>query len=534
MNQPAHILRRVFARLTGSGRSVALNASIVAVAFAASRVLGMVREIVIAAQFGTGETYDAYIAAFRIPDLLFMLVMSGAFGSAFIPVFAGHLARNSPESAWRLANALLTWAVLIFVLLAQVILWLAGPLVTRVIAPELSPDAQELAINLTRLFLLSPLLLGLGAAGKGILESHDAFTLPAFAPILYNMGIILGAIALTPLIGVYGLAAGVIAGAFAHAGIQFVQIIRLGFRPRPSLARDVDGLGEVVRLMAPRVASQAASQMNLIVMTNFASRLGDGRISALHYAQSLVLLPHGVLALSVSTVIFPLMARQFAMSQLDDLMQTLRRAIGVLVFLSIPAAIGLFIFRYSIVQVVFEYGSFTSESTELVASALGFFAIGLVARVVAEPVTRAFYAMHDTRTPLVIALSTIAVNVGLSWVLSGWMGHTGLALSLSITYVIRMMALLGVLFARTGGLRIDGMPSLFRMMIAGAPFVVVAHLLADPVAGITEPDNHSRIPSYLGFLAAIGVSLVVYLGASYLLRIPEFEQVRQRLRRARS
>lgn len=285
------------------------NAAIVAGAFAVSRLLGLVREIVIAGQFGTGETYDAYLAAFRIPDLIFVVVMSGAFGSAFIPVFGGFLARDDPDRAWKLANTLLTYVVVILVIVAQIILLFAGPLINDIIAPELPPEGQRLAVNLTRLLLLSPLLLGLGAAAKGMLEAHDAFTLPAIAPILYNLGIILGAIALTPSIGVYGLAAGVILGAASHVAIQFAALVRYGFRIRPSLSRDTEGLAEVARLMLPRIAGQVASQANLIVMTNFASRLGEGRISALSYVQHLVLLPHGILAMSLSTVIFPRMAR---------------------------------------------------------------------------------------------------------------------------------------------------------------------------------------------------------------------------------
>ncbi|MDQ3541648.1 MAG: murein biosynthesis integral membrane protein MurJ, partial [Chloroflexota bacterium] len=198
------------------GRTVAANAAIVALAFAVSRVLGMVREIIIAARFGTGETYDAYIAAFRIPDLLFFIVMSGAFGSAFIPVFGGYLTQGDEERAWRLANTLLTWIVVAFLIAAQLIFLFAPQLVGTVIAPELSAESQDLAVNLTRLLLLSPLLLGLGAAAKGMLEAEDAFTLSAIAPILYNLGIIFGAIALAPVFGIYGLAAGVIIGALAH------------------------------------------------------------------------------------------------------------------------------------------------------------------------------------------------------------------------------------------------------------------------------------------------------------------------------
>jgi len=235
---------------------MASNALIVAAAFAVSRVLGMVREVIIAAQFGTGDTYDAYVAAFRLPDLLFVLVMSGAFGSAFIPVFGGFLARGDEDAAWRLASTLLTYTVVILLLVSQLVFVFAGDIIGRLVAPDLPLESRELAVNLTRLLLLSPLLLGLGAAGKGMLEAHDAFTLPAIAPILYNLGIIAGATMLTPFLGIYGPAYGVVAGAAGHVAIQYWALLRHGLRFRPSLSRQTAGLGAVARLMGPRVTGR--------------------------------------------------------------------------------------------------------------------------------------------------------------------------------------------------------------------------------------------------------------------------------------
>jgi putative peptidoglycan lipid II flippase len=407
---------------------------------------------------------------------------------------------------------------------AQVIFLFAGPLVNDIIAPELPPDAQRLAVNLTRLLLLSPLLLGLGAAAKGMLEAHDAFTLPAIAPILYNLGIILGAIALTPWIGVYGLAAGVILGAASHVAIQFAALLRYGFRVRPSLSRETEGLAEVVRLMLPRIAGQVAGQANLIVMTNFASRLGEGRIAALNYAQHLVLLPHGILAMSLSTVIFPRLARQFELGKVDEFRQTMYRALGPLVFLTVPAAIGLFTFRVSIVQIVLQYGSFTAESTALVADAVGYFALGLLARALIEPITRAFYAMRDTRTPLVVALLAIVVNIAGSAILAPRLGHGGLALSISITSTLRMLALLTILSRRTGGLGDILGPSLMRMLPALAIMAVVANGMESVLRPITDPVNGRSVWSYVLFVLSLAGAGAVFLVVAYLFRIPELFQ----------
>ncbi|MBA2277184.1 MAG: murein biosynthesis integral membrane protein MurJ, partial [Chloroflexia bacterium] len=469
--------------------------------------------------------YDAYVAAFRIPDLLFLVVMSGAFGSAFIPVFGGFLARGEDERAWRLANAVLTYTILILAILAQLVLLFAGPLVSRVIAPELPPESQQLATNLTRLLLLSPLLLGLGAAGKDMLEARDAFTLPAIAPLLYNLGIIFGTVALTPVLGVYGLVVGVILGAVGHAGLQFASLIRGGRRFRPNLSRHTAGLAEVGRLMAPRIAGQAVFQANLIVMTNFASRLGEGTISALNYALQLYLLPHGVLALSLSTVLFPHMTRQFELGRRDEMMGTLDRAIGVLVFLTIPAMIGLIVFRTSIVQVVFQHGAFTAESAALVAEALGYLACGLLAVTVVEVVTQAFYAMHDARTPVITAILTVGANIAMSWLLVGSLGHGGLALSLAITAIIRMVVLLVILARRTEGFGPTIASSLPRVALAGASMVTVALLLMEPLRRWTDPATTPTLGAFGALALALIVTGLTYLIAAHALRIPEFTRL---------
>lgn len=521
--------RRLTVAQATRGRSVAANATIVAAAFVASRLLGMLREILIARQFGTSPSYDAYVAAFRIPDLLFLVVMSGAFGAAFIPVFGGFLSRGEEARAWRLASAVLTYTLVALAAMTVLVLILAGPLMRWIVAPGLEPPQQELATNLTRLLLLSPLFLGLGAAAKGMLEAQDLFTLPAIAPILYNLGIIFGAVALAPQMGVYGLAVGVIAGALGHAGLQFAGLIRRGMRFRPSLSRRTEGLREVARLMAPRLIGQAAFQVNFIVMTNFASRLGESRVSSMNYAYQLFMLPHGVLALSLSTVIFPMMARQFELRELGQLKHTLGRALGSLLFLTFPAAVGLFAFRVSIIQVLFQFGSFSAESTQLVAVALAYFALGLAAFAVVEAVTRAFYAMHDTTTPVVAAIVTIVANIALSWLLAPRLGHGGLALSISITTTIEMLILLAVLYRRIGGLGWALLISVARTALASSIMGVVALWLAGPLARVTDPSHGRSFTTLAAFALTLAATGAVYLTAAYYLRAPELEHVLTRI-----
>ncbi len=510
-------------------RSIAANAVIVAAAFVVSRILGLLREVLIARQFGTSPEYDAYVAAFRVPDLLFLIIMSGAFGSAFIPVFGGFISRGQYEHAWRLASTVLTYTVIVLLLFAQVVFLLAGPLIGTLIAPGLAEEQRDLAVDLTRMLLLSPLLLGLGAAAKGMLEAQDAFTLPAIAPILYNLGIIFGAIVLAPEYGAYGLAYGVVVGAAAHATIQFVDLVLRGWSFRPSFNIRTEGLGTVAKLMAPRIVGQAAFQINIIVMTNFASRVGEARVSALNYAYQLFMLPHGVLALSLSTVIFPLMARQFELGQLDALKHTLSRALGPLLFLTFPAAIGLIAFRESIVQMILQFGTFTEESTRLVATGLAYFAVGLVAFAVVEAITRAFYAMQDTLTPVIAAVLTIAANIGLSWTLAPILGHGGLALSISVTTSIEAVVLMGVLYRRIGGLGSPLLVSVLRTSLAAIVMAAVALWIGGPVAEATDPARGRTVWSVGLFLFALATAGATYLCAAWYLRAPELTILMGRL-----
>ena len=513
----------------GAGASIARNAVVVGVAFMLSRVLGVVREIAIAAEFGTSADYDAYVAAFRIPDLLFLLVMSGAFGSAFIPVFAGFVARRDERGAWRMASAILTLTLLALVVFSLFVFAMAGPLIDYIVAPGLDREGRDIATSLTRLLLLSPLLLGLGIAFKGILEAQERFALAAFAPVFYNAGIIFGAIALTGPFGIYGLALGVLIGAALHAGIQFVGLVRrqlwLEWLPRI----DVPGVSTVGRLMAPRVVGQAAFQINFIVMTNFASRLSANSVGALNYAFQLFMLPYGVLALSLSTVIFPLLSRQFELGRIDEMKATIARALSPLVFLSLPAAIGLFAYRQSIVQVLFEIGSFDDESTRLVAGALAFFTLGLLGWAIIEALTRVYYAMHDTRTPVAISVSAVGINVALSWMLSREMGYEGLALALSIASSVEALALLVVLQRRIGIVSRQLVGRTARSLTAALLFLPYALWSGGMLADATDPARGRSLQTYLLFSYGLVTAVAVFCLIAFVLGVPDLAQIVRRI-----
>lgn len=511
-----------------SGRQLYSSAAIVAAAFVASRVLGLAREVIIAAQFGTSAQTDAYVAAFRIPDFLFQMVMAGAFGSAFVPVFAGFLGQGQLRQAWRLASNVITLAIEFFVALAALIFILAGPLLRAFVLPGAPPAEQALAIELTRILLLSPLLLGLGAAAKGILEATGNFTNPALAPVTYNLAVIAGALFLAPRYGIKGLAYGVVLGALGHVLTQFPGLIRAGMRfwvmPKPVAA----GVGTVLRLLGPRVIGQAAFQINIIIITNFASRLGASNVSGLNYAYQVMMLPHGIFALSISTVIFPTMARQYANHDFAALKRTLGDALRPLLFLTLPASAALMILARPIVQTLFQLKSFSAESTALVSQALPYFAAGLGALAIVETVTRAYYAMHDTRTPLLASLATIAVNLIAAWLLTERLGLRGLAASMSVTTAAEMTILLVVLRARIGPFDPAVWRSFLTSALATAVMAGVLLLIRDRLTAVTDPSGGKSLWQVAFFLFALGVGLYTYLVAAWYLGSRELNELGRR------
>ncbi len=501
--------------------SLVRSAGIVAGSFVVSRLLGLAREIVLARQFGTSEAFSAYISAFRIPDLLFLVIMAGAFGSAFIPVFSGFLGNGEDEAAWKLASVILNFSGVLVILTAAATWILAPEIVRYVIAPEASSAARQITVDCMRILLLSPVFLGFGIAAKGILEGQDLFTLPALAPIVYNTATILGAIILGPRIGVYGVAFGVVVGAIGFLVLQIPGLVRSGMRYSISFDPRIPGVKEVARLLAPRLIGQAAFQLNFIAVTNLAWRTGEESVSALNYAWQLLMLPHGVLALSVSTVILPTLSRLWQAGDTAAFRATLGNALRPLLFLSLPAAVTLFTFRLPIVQTLFQTGAFSAQSTALVAAPLAFLAAGLVSYALVEALTRAFYAMHDTRTPVIAGIVIMVLNVLVGVALLNRLGYLALALALSLSTTVEALILTLFLGRRIGGVSTKSWDWLLRVIASSAVTALVATLLAHPLTEATTPGSGPKLQQIVVFLFALGVAAVVYLGCAWMLRIPE-------------
>lgn len=489
--------------------------------FIASRVLGLLRDVVISHQFGTTRALDAYFAAFTLPDLIFNVIAGGALGSAFIPTFSTALALGDTPRAWRLASAVLNLALVILTGVAALLAFFAPQVVATSVAPRFAPEEQALTASLMRWMLITPVVFGLSGILMGILNSYHHFVLPAAAPVVYNAAIIAGAIFLAPTMGVYGLAAGVIAGAFLHLLIQVPWLVRQKMKYTPTFGLDNADVREVGRLMLPRTVGLAAVQINFLVNTILASGLPAGSIAALGYAWRVMLLPEGIVALSLATAIFPTFSAQMARRELDEFRSSFSNALRATFYLTIPAAVGLVVLGKPLIALLFQRGEFDARSTAETAWALQFYALALFAHSGLEIITRAFYAMHDTKTPVVLSVASVGLNIVLSVVLLAPLAHGGLALANSIATVLEMLTLLYLLRRKMGhGDDRRMVSSVARVLVAATAMTVVLV----PLAGF--------LAEYGAVVTAIvggAVGAVVYLGVTVVLRSEEIGLVLRRV-----
>jgi len=500
-------------------RQVARAAALVMAAFSISRLLGLVRLIIFSRYFGTGPEMDAYEAALRIPDALFMIVAGGALGSAFIPVFSARLAHDKIKAAWHLASSVINIMLAVLIPVSTLSILFAPWLVKVIVAPGLPADVQQQTVFLMRIMLVSPAIFGVSGIVMGILNAHQHFLLPAIAPIFYNLGLIIGGIlgGMTNL-GVMGPALGMLAGAVAHLVIQIPGLMHYHARYSFTLGRHDPAVREVGFLIAPRALGMGATQINSIITNNLASRYGIGAISSLAIAWRLMLLPQGIFAQAVGSAVFPTFSSQMALGKLDELRETLYMTLRTLVALTIPATAAFMVIGQPIVALMFERGFFDNVSTRYVTWALSFYALGLVGHSALEVLGRAFFALHDTWTPAIAALVALFVNVVLGLTLPsvfkefGWLPHSALALATAVAALIEAGLLLSLIQRRLGSQETKQFwRTVFRVSVAtsGMAVVLFAWLAYAPDSTLIQ------------VLVAVPLGLVVYTGIAVAIGVDE-------------
>ncbi|MEO5985602.1 MAG: murein biosynthesis integral membrane protein MurJ, partial [Candidatus Limnocylindria bacterium] len=314
-----------------AGRVLVTASLILTIAALASRLLGWIRLLVIGSQFGVSRELDAYFAAFRIPDAIFQLVVAGALSAALIPVFSSYRARGQDAEAWQLASSVIN-LVLIALAAFSLIMAIFAPFFVPIIAPGFDAPTAELTIRMTRVMLLSPVLIGMGAVVTGILNSYQQFTVPSIAPLVYNLAIIAAAIFLAPFMGVEGLAVGVAIGSLAHLAVQLPNLARVGQRYDLTIGLSHPGVRRVAWLMGPRTLGLAAGQINFLVSTVLASGLPEGSLTAYNYAFQLSQIPVGVIGVSIAVALFPTLSQDAAMGRVGEIRRQVGNAVRVLVF----------------------------------------------------------------------------------------------------------------------------------------------------------------------------------------------------------
>lgn len=446
-----------------SNAQIARAAVVIVGGFIASGVLGLLRTWSFSVTFGASAELDSFYAAQRLPEALFVLVAGGALGSSFIPVFERFLAKGDAGGAWRLASAVLTCVCLLGAALALVLALIAPVIVPTVLETNADPAAQALTTSLTQIMLITVAVFSVSGLLMGILNAQRIFLLPALALSMNNIGQIVGAVVLTRLLSpdgtpsVYGLAWGAVLGSLLHLFIQLPGLRRAGAKLRPLPDPGVPGVREVLLLMGPRILGLAVVQINFIVNVNLTSGMVEGSRSALITAWTLMFFLLGVIGQSVGSALFPSLSALAAAGDTNGYKNRLNRALAGVVLISIPAMIAVWLLGVWGIDLVLGYGEWTDAATLATATALAYFAIGIPGHAALEILSRAFYALSDTRTPVMVGIVSMVANIILSLIFIRFIGDPssltngafiGLALANSLTTLVEAAALWGLLRRR--------------------------------------------------------------------------------------
>ncbi|MDF9406958.1 MAG: putative peptidoglycan biosynthesis protein MurJ [Pelotomaculum sp. PtaB.Bin013] len=494
------------------------RAAIVLVLFnVASKLTALVREMVIARQFGATSAMDAYLVAFSLPSVLFYL-FTGALSTVVVPIYSEYAAAGREREAWGLFGTFFNVLLLLLVVVTALGLLLA-PWLVKLLAPGFPGDTLSLAISLTR--WMFPLLIfsGLTALFSGLLNARNVFAITALNGPLSNIAVIIAVLALGSLWGVYGMTLGVLVGGVAGAVVQLPALRRVGFSFRPGVALNHPDLKKIFKLILPITIGFSISETYILIDRYLASGLAEGSIAALNYANRLIQMPLGLFVTAVGTAVFPSLTRKAAEKDLRGLGEGVLRSLRLVVLACVPSAIVLLVLREPLVTLFFKRGVFDDRAAGMTAIALFFYAFGLVGQAGEFILTRGFFSLQDTRTPMVLSAIAVLVNLGFSLALIGSLRHGGLALANSIAALVDMILLTFFLNRRLGGMWAPGM---WRFIL----FVMLASLAMG--GAIEAMSSWLNLPAASGTITLAGqvglvatAGLVVYLAALTVLRIEE-------------
>jgi putative peptidoglycan lipid II flippase len=523
--------------------SVARAAGIVSLAVMASRILGLVREVVFAKLFGASASFanDAYVIAFRIPNLLRDLFAEGALSSAFVTVFSDYLVTKGEKEAFRLSNLVVNALLLILGILVALGIIFAPELVTLIAHGfQANPEKFALTVKMTQIMMPFILLVALAAQAMGLLNSRGHFGMPALSASFFNVGSIIGglffAVILTgrdfahpvkaivehPTEGIIGMAYGVLIGGFLQFAVQWPVLRKTGFRYRPLVSFTDPGVRRVFQLMGPAVIGAAAVQINVLINSNFASSVpGNGAISWLSYAFRLMQFPIGVFGVAIATATLPSISRSAALEDLDAFRRTMASSIRLTFLLTIPSAVGLIVLGRPIIALIYEGNKFHPDDTTHTAGALACYAIGLAGYSAIKILAPAFYALKDARTPMLISLLSIAINFAMNWSLVGLLQERGLALSTSVVALLNFALLYFIMQKRIQG--IEGSKTagaIAKILLASAVMAAACWAVSQ---GVYHFVGDHRVARLINVVASVSAGAGVFYLVAYWLGVEELK-----------
>ncbi len=518
-----------------STEKIAKSAALVSVAVLFSRVLGLVREQIFAGLFGAGYAYDAFVVAFRIPNLLRDLFGEGALSAAFVSVFSDYDANRSREQTWLLASN-----VLCFFAVAVSCIVLAGiyfsDAIVSLIASDYRTQEGKMELTTTMTMIMMPFLLfiSLSAVVMGILNTRGRFFIPALASSFFNLGSIIGGTSLTfilPEFGyqpIVGMAFGTLIGGFLQLAVQLPVLLKTGFQFTPRINVRDTGLLRILKLMIPATIGLSATQINIFIGTRFAASCAEGSVSWLNYAFRLVQLPIGLFGVAISIAALPVLARYAAQKNFMEMKETFVSSLTMVFCLTIPATVGLVILAEPIIRIIFEHGAFTPEDTMATALALSLYTTGLFAYAANKVIVPVYYAINATRYPVIASFLAICSNVIIITLTIETYQHKAIALSTSATMVINFFFLMTVLYVKTGGYSL-------RPLLKGLAKIVTAAAVmsALPLLSVMYLQGFEQLSLLLQIILLTAVvlgSVAIYLVVLQALGLPELTAIIDRFR----
>ena len=533
-------------------KSINSAALILGAASLASAFLGLLRDRLLAHQFGAGDELDIYYAAFKVPDFIALILIMGAISAAVVPIFSQYLVR-SREEAWDFVASLLN-VFLVFLISVSALMVVIAPFLISLVAPGFQGEKRELTILLTRIMFLSPIILGVSNIISGVLQVFRRFLATSLAPIFYNIGIIFGILFFVPKVGVVGLAFGVVLGAVLHFLIQLPVFLFSGFRYKAVFNFFHEGVKKAVVLTVPRSLGLAASQINLIIVTAIASTLAAGSIAVFNLANNIIFILINLIAVPFSTAVFPILSMRISENNKSEFLDKFYSTFRQILFFMVPASFLFFALRNQIVVIILGSGKFNVADIQLVAVCLGLFSLGVFAQGLVLLISKAFYAAQNTKTPAVVSVVAVIANVFLSLIfidllrsssgfrelitnlfsLEGLNGVEVVALPLAISFsaIFQCFLLLALLHKKIGDFRLREASRFFiKIILISILMTVFIYFALEMIPIYFRLDTANLFGVFWQTVLSSMIGILIYLGLAFALRLPEAQIIGRIIRR---